>query len=98
MWTLVFVTLITLLEAAECALIRCDSWNFATSNVRCNVKGSQVLTETSDNENPIDEDSFCVHSSDCFANQILLSNGLISNEEYGDILRRIHRVAMCKQA
>ena len=52
----------TLLKAAECAVTRCNSWNFATSNDRYDVKGLLVLAETSDNENPIDEDSFYVVS------------------------------------
>ena len=52
----------TLLEAAECAVTRCNSWSFATSNDRYDVKGLLVLAETSDSENPIDEDSFYVVS------------------------------------
>ena len=52
----------TLLKAAECAVTRCNSWNFATSNDRYDVKGLLVLAKTSDSENPIDEDSFYVVS------------------------------------
>ena len=48
----------TMLEAAELAATLCGSWSFATSNDRYDVKGLLVLAETSDNENPIDEDSF----------------------------------------
>ncbi|HZK27639.1 MAG TPA: zinc ribbon domain-containing protein, partial [Thermoclostridium sp.] len=52
----------TLLKAAECAVTRCNSWNFATSDDRYDVKGLLVLAETSDSEDPIDEDSFYVVS------------------------------------
>lgn len=52
----------TMLEAAELAATLCGSWSFATSNDRYDVKGLLVLAETSDNENPIDEDSFYVVS------------------------------------
>ena len=52
----------TLLEAAEFSATRCTSWSFATSNDRYDVKGLLVLAETSDSENPIDEDSFYVVS------------------------------------
>ncbi len=52
----------TMLEAAEFAATICKSWNFATSNDRYDAKGLLVLAETSDNENPIDEDSFYVVS------------------------------------
>ena len=53
---------ITMLEAAEFAATLCESWSFATSNDRYDVKGLLVLAETSDSENPIDEDSFYVVS------------------------------------
>lgn len=52
----------TMLEAAELAATLCGSWSFATSNDRYDVKGLLVLAETSDSENPIDEDSFYVVS------------------------------------
>ena len=52
----------TLLEAVEFAVTRCNSWSFATSNDNYDVKGLLVLAETSDSENPIDEDSFYVVS------------------------------------
>ena len=52
----------TLLEAAECAVTRCKSFRFATSNDSYEVKDLLVLAETSDNEDPIDEDSFYVVS------------------------------------
>ena len=52
----------TLLEAAEFAATRCKSWSFATADDRYDVKGLLVLAETSDNEAPIDEDSFYVVS------------------------------------
>lgn len=52
----------TLLEAAEFSATRCTSWRFATSNDRYDVKGLLVLAETSDSEDPIDEDSFYVVS------------------------------------
>ncbi len=52
----------TLLEAAEFAATRCKSWNFATADDRYDVKDLLVLAETSDSENPIDEDSFYVVS------------------------------------
>ena len=48
----------TMLEAAEFAATLCGSWSFATSNDRYDVKGLLVLAETSDSEDPIDEDSF----------------------------------------
>lgn len=52
----------TMLEAAEFAATLCTSWRFATSNDRYNVKDLLVLAATSDSEDPIDEDSFCVVS------------------------------------
>ena len=52
----------TLLEAVEFAVTRCNSWSFATSNDKYDVKGLLVLAETSDSENPMDEDSFYVVS------------------------------------
>mgnify|MGYP000885912193 CR=1 FL=1 len=52
----------TMLEAAEFASTLCKNWRFATSNDRYDVKGLLVLAETSDSENPIDEDSFYVVS------------------------------------
>jgi hypothetical protein len=52
----------TMLEAAECAATRCGNFRFATSNDRYDAKGLLVLAETSDSENPADEDSFYVVS------------------------------------
>ncbi|RBP65320.1 hypothetical protein DES36_10757 [Alkalibaculum bacchi] len=52
----------TLLEAAKCAATRCESFRFATSNDRYDVKDLLVLAETSDSEDPIDEDNFYVVS------------------------------------
>jgi hypothetical protein len=52
----------TMLEAAEFAATRCKSWSFATADDRYDVKGLLALAETSDSENPIDEDSFYVVS------------------------------------
>ena len=52
----------TMLEAAELAVTLCGSWSFAISNDRYDVKGLLVLAETSDSEDPIDEDSFYVVS------------------------------------
>ncbi len=52
----------TMLEAAELAATLCGSWSFDTSNDRYDVKGLLVLAETSDSEDPIDEDSFYVVS------------------------------------
>jgi ribosomal protein L40E len=52
----------TLLEAAKCAITRCGSFRFATSDERYDVKGLLSLAETSDSEDPIDEDSFYVVS------------------------------------
>ena len=53
----------TMLEAAEFAATLCGSWSFATSNDRYDIKSLPVLAETSDSEDPIDEDSFFVVSS-----------------------------------
>ena len=53
----------TLLEAAEFATTRCKSWSFATSIERYDVKDLLALAETSDSEDPIDEDSFYVVST-----------------------------------
>jgi hypothetical protein len=53
---------ITMLGAAEFAATLCGSWSFATSNDRYDVKGLLVLAETSDSEDPINEDSFYVVS------------------------------------
>ncbi|MGI6404341.1 MAG: zinc ribbon domain-containing protein [Oscillospiraceae bacterium] len=52
----------TLLAAAEFAATRCKNWSFATSDERYDVKGLLVLAETSDSEDPIDEDNFYVVS------------------------------------
>ena len=52
----------TMLEAAELAVTRCTSWHFVTADDRYDVKGLLVLAETSDSEEPIDEDSFYVVS------------------------------------
>ena len=52
----------TMLEAAELAVTLCGSWSFAIYNDRYDVKGLLVLAETSDSEDPIDEDSFYVVS------------------------------------
>jgi hypothetical protein len=52
----------TLLDAVEFSATHCTSWSFATSNDRYDVKGLLVLAETSDSEDPIDEDSFYVVS------------------------------------
>jgi hypothetical protein len=52
----------TLLEAAEFAATRCKSWSFATADERYDAEGLLVLAETSDSEDPIDEDSFYVVS------------------------------------
>lgn len=52
----------TMLEAAEFATTLCGSFHFATSNDRYDAKGLLALAETSDSENPIDEDSFYVVS------------------------------------
>jgi len=52
----------TLLEAAKFATTLCKSWSFVTSNDRYDVNGLLVLAETSDSEDPIDEDSFYVVS------------------------------------
>ncbi len=52
----------TMLEAAEFAATRCTSWSFATSHDRYDAKGLLALAETSDSENPADEDSFYVVS------------------------------------
>jgi ribosomal protein L40E len=52
----------TLLEAAECAITRCNSWSFAISDETYDPKTLLVLAETSDDEDPIDEDCFYVVS------------------------------------
>ncbi len=52
----------TMLEAAEFAATRCKIWGFATSNERYDVNGLLLLAETSDSEDPIDEDNFYVVS------------------------------------
>ena len=52
----------TLLEAAECAITRCNSWSFATSDETYAPKTLLVLAETSDDEDPIDEDCYYVVS------------------------------------
>jgi hypothetical protein len=52
----------TLLEAAELAATRCKGWKFATSDERFDTKDLLILAETSDNEDPIDEDNFYVVS------------------------------------
>jgi hypothetical protein len=52
----------TLLEAAEFASTLCGSFRFATTDDRYDAEDLLVLAETSDSENPIDEDSFYVVS------------------------------------
>lgn len=51
-----------LLDAAEFAATVCKSWSFATSDERYDVKNLLAIAETSDGEDPIDEDSFYVVS------------------------------------
>jgi ribosomal protein L40E len=52
----------TLTEAAAYAATLCGRFRFATSDERYDAKGLLVLAETSDSENPADEDSFYVVS------------------------------------
>jgi hypothetical protein len=52
----------TLLEAAEFSATLCKSWSFATADERYDAEGLLALAETSDSEDPIDEDSFYVVS------------------------------------
>jgi len=52
----------TLLETAEFSATRCTSWRFATSSDKYDVSSLLALAETSDSEDPIDEDSFYVVS------------------------------------
>ena len=53
----------TLPEAAKCAITRCNSWTFATADEKYDTKTLVALAETSEAENPTDEDSFYVVSS-----------------------------------
>ena len=52
----------TMLNAAECAVTRCGSFRFATSDEKYDAKGLLGIAEVSDAENPADEDSFYVVS------------------------------------
>ena len=52
----------TLLEAAEFAVTLATGWHFATADERYEKTTLLALAETSDSENPIDEDSFYVVS------------------------------------
>jgi hypothetical protein len=52
----------TLLEAAEFAVTLATGWHFATADERYEKTSLLALAETSDSENPIDEDSFYVMS------------------------------------
>jgi hypothetical protein len=52
----------TLLEAAQLAATRCGSWSFATSDETYDPETLVVLAETSDDEDPIDEDCYYVVS------------------------------------
>lgn len=52
----------TMLKAAECAVTRCNSWSFATSDEKYDKKSLMGIAEVSDAENPADEDSFYVVS------------------------------------
>lgn len=51
-----------MLEAAEFAVTLATGWHFATANERHEKTTLLALAETSDSENPIDEDSFYVVS------------------------------------
>ena len=53
----------SLLEAAEFAATLCKSWSFAIADERYDTKHLLALAETSDSEDPIDEDSFFVVST-----------------------------------
>ena len=53
----------SLLEAAEFAATLCKSWSFAIADDRYDTKDLLVLAETSDSEDPIDEDRFYVVST-----------------------------------
>ncbi len=52
----------TLLEAAEFAVTLATGWHFATADERYDKTTLVTLAETSDSEDPIDEDSFYVVS------------------------------------
>ncbi len=52
----------TLVEAAQLAATRCNFWKFATSDEQFDMPALLTLAETSDAENPSDEDSFYVVS------------------------------------
>jgi len=52
----------TLREAVVLAATRCQNWRFATSNDTYDVKGLLITAEMSDNEDPVDEDSYYVVS------------------------------------
>jgi ribosomal protein L40E len=52
----------TMLAAAKLAATRCNSWSFATSDERYDVKGLLGLADVNDNENTADDDSFYVVS------------------------------------
>ncbi len=50
----------TLTDAAELAATRCNGWSFISSGERYDANSLLTLAETSDDENPLDEDAFYV--------------------------------------
>ena len=52
----------TMLEAAVCAVTRCGSFRFATSDEKYDTKSLLSIAGVSDAETPADEDSFYVVS------------------------------------
>ena len=54
----------SLYQAASFASTLSSSWSFSTSEERYDTKSLLTLSETSDSENPADEDSFYLVSND----------------------------------
>ncbi len=50
----------TLTDAAEFAATRCNGWSFISSDERYDADSLLTLAETSDDEDPLDEDAFYV--------------------------------------
>lgn len=53
----------TLVEAAQLAITLANDWQFALSDERYEKHELLILADTSDSENPLDEDCFYVVSS-----------------------------------
>jgi ribosomal protein L40E len=95
----------SLLEAAEFAATLCKSWSFAIADERYDTKHLLALAETSDSEDPIDEDSFFVVSTtgaiglcqDGEDIDWLFLSDAVPNEDFPLIYKTTTKVKFCRK-